>query len=421
MSHASRQSGARRLSRVLRVCALGSVLGAGALAFEARQTPVRQAVATVSVKDIAAIERARLLPAAEAFLKEQPVTVTASRSPRSAGGPHDFFSEGDYWWPDPENPDGPYIQRDGQTNPANFVEHRRAMVRLSTQVATLTSAYRLTGDERFAAHALTHLRAWFVTEATRMNPSLLYAQAIKGRATGRGTGIIDTVHLVEVARAAEHLSSAESMAPADVAAIRRWFADYLDWLTTHEYGIQERDAKNNHGTCWVMQVAAFARLTGNARILDDCRRRFRDVLVPSQVAEDGSFPLELKRTKPYGYSIFNLDAFAVICQLLSTPGDDLWAWTTADGRGMRRAMAWLYPYLANKTTWPAARDVMYFDEWPVRQPSLLFAGLVYREDAYLRLWASLNGSPTTEEVIRNLPVRHPMLWIEASRPPAPKK
>ena len=34
-----------------------------------------------------------------------------------------------------------------------------------------------------------------------MNPHLLYAQAIKGRFTGRSIGIIDTLHLVEVARA----------------------------------------------------------------------------------------------------------------------------------------------------------------------------------------------------------------------------
>ena len=51
--------------------------------------------------------------------------MTAAHSPRSAGGLHDFFSEGDYWWPDPKNPDGPYIQRDGMTNPDNFVEHRQ--------------------------------------------------------------------------------------------------------------------------------------------------------------------------------------------------------------------------------------------------------------------------------------------------------
>ncbi len=110
------------------------------------------------------------------------------------------------------------------------------------------------------------------------------------------------------------------------------------------YWISERDAKNNHGTCWVLQVAAFAHLTRDEKRLDECRRRFKEVLVPGQMAADGSFPLELKRTKPYGYSIFNLDAFATICRILSTEGDNLWAWTTPDGRGMRRAMAFLFPY-----------------------------------------------------------------------------
>ena len=167
----------------------------------------RQAAQATPAKafGLIAIERARLLPSAEAFLKDAPVTVTASRSPRSAGGPHDFFSEADYWWPDPKNPDGPYLQRDGMSNPDNFVEHRRAMIRFSTHVSTLTSAYLLTRDERFATHAMSHLRAWFLDEGTRMNPSLLFAQAIKGRATGRGTGLIDTIHLVEVARSAQRL------------------------------------------------------------------------------------------------------------------------------------------------------------------------------------------------------------------------
>jgi hypothetical protein len=380
---------------------------------EAQPVPAGQRTERLSIAPYITLERAQLLPLAEATLKELPVTVTASRSPRSAGGPHDFFSEGDYWWPDPANPDGPYLQRDGQTNPANFVEHRRAMIRLCTLVATLASAYQATGDERFAAGALTHLRAWFIDPATRMNSSLLYAQAIKGRSTGRGTGIIDTVHLVEVARSAGHLLRSKSATGGDAAGVRKWFADYLTWLTTHEYGIQERDAKNNHGTCWVMQVAAFADLTGNAKLLDDCRRRFKDILVPGQMAADGSFPLELKRTKPYGYSIFNLDAFATICQILSTSDDNLWTWSMADGRGMRKGMAFLYPFLKDKSAWPGGRDVMYFDEWPVRQPSLFFAGIAYQEPAYLELWASLNGSPATEEVVRNLPVRHPTLWVES--------
>ncbi len=90
--------------------------------------------------DVAA-ERTRVVTAADQYVKEAPVTVTASRSPRSAGGPHDFFSEGDYWWPDPDHPDGPYIQRDGMTNPANFVEHRRALMH-----ETFSSGSRCSGS-----------------------------------------------------------------------------------------------------------------------------------------------------------------------------------------------------------------------------------------------------------------------------------
>mgnify|MGYP003693640381 CR=1 FL=1 len=96
------------------------------------------------------------------YLSEQPITITASHSPRSAGGLHDYFSEGDYWWPDPQNPGGPYIQRDGMSNPDNFNDHRRALMRFSMQVLALAAAWLITRDDRYAKHAATHLRAWFI-------------------------------------------------------------------------------------------------------------------------------------------------------------------------------------------------------------------------------------------------------------------
>ena len=99
--------------------------------------------------DLAAIERTRVLKAANRYLGEAPVTVTAAGSPRSAGGKHDFFSEGDYWWPDPAKTNGlPYLQRDGLTNPANFNQHRLALRRLRDAVAALGAAGRITGDDR---------------------------------------------------------------------------------------------------------------------------------------------------------------------------------------------------------------------------------------------------------------------------------
>ncbi len=357
--------------------------------------------------DLAAIERPRVLKAASGYLDAEPVTVTASHSPRSAGGLHDFFSEGDYWWPDPAHPDGPYIQRDGMSNPDNFVAHRRAMVRLSLIVPALAAAYKLTREEKYAAAAARHLRAWFLDGATRMNPNLLYAQAIHGRATGRGTGIIDTLHLVEVARAAGQLD----LPAADLDGIRNWFAAYTAWMATHPYGIAERDAKNNHATAWAAQVAAFAQFTGDRRTMDDCRVRLKTILIPGQMGEDGSFPQELRRTKPYGYSLFNLDVMSILVQTLTTPPDNLWTWRLPDGRGMAKAVAWMYPFLLDKKKWPKPPDVMYDREWPVRQPCLLFAGLALDRGEYLDLWKRLNPDPTVEEVIRNFPVRQPLLWV----------
>ena len=170
------------------------------------------------------------------------------------------------------------------SNPANFADHRRALMRLSVQVPALVAAWQLTRKAPYAARAADHLRAWFITPDTRMTPNLQFAQAIHGRVTGRGTGIIDTIHLVEVARAVERLEGAPGWTAEDDRGVRRWFAEYLDWITTHSYGISERDAKNNHATCWVMQVAAFARLTNKAGLLADARRRFTAIIVPNQMA-----------------------------------------------------------------------------------------------------------------------------------------
>jgi hypothetical protein len=361
------------------------------------------------------IEKPRVLNKALAYLDMAPVTVTATRAQRSTGGVHDFYSEGDYWWPDPENPDGPYVRRDGMSNPDNFVAHRRAMVRLSEIIGTLASAYLVTGESRYASHALEHLNAWFVDESTMMNPSLLYGQAIKGRHKGRSIGIIDTIHLVEVARGAKILGDSEAIPVQDFENIKHWFSEYLDWLTTHPYGQRERVHPNNHGVCWSMQVAAFADLAGRETELEWIRKQFKTVYLAEMMAEDGSFPAELARTKPYGYSLFVLDAMAGVAQIASTEQDNLWNYQLADGRSLRKGVAFLYPYMEDKSTWPHRKDVLLWDQWPVRHPSLLFAGLHFSEADYLELWKRLEPDPTTPEVIRNLPMRHPLLWLSPGK------
>lgn len=382
--------------------------------------------------DLATAERPRLVQAAEISARVEPKTIVAARNPRSAGGLHDFSSEGDYWWPDPKNPDAPYVQRDGLTNPDNFVAHRQYLLSFVRDFGILSAAYKVTREERYAAAAVKHLRAWFVDPATKMNPNLLYSQAIKGRSTGRSIGVIDTVHLAEVALGVEALRGAKSFAKADEAAVTGWFRDYLTWITTHPYGVDESNAKNNHGTCWTLQAACFARLVGDKAVLADCCRRLTEIHLPSQMATDGSFPQEVARTKPYGYSLFNLDVMTAVAVVLSRPGDDLMNFKLADGRSLVRGVEWIAPFVADKNLWlktvrkpasPTAAqadskdtaaikpDVMYWDNWPVRHPALIFGALAAGRSDWAEVWKRLDPDPTVEEVRRNLPVRQPVLWV----------
>ncbi|HEX5170338.1 MAG TPA: alginate lyase family protein [Cyclobacteriaceae bacterium] len=367
--------------------------------------------AAQSFSDVSDVLRDHILAEAEWAMTASPRTITSSGCSRSAGGKHDFYSEGDYWWPDPQHPGGPYIQRDGITNPDNFVDHRKALIRLSRIVGALASAYRLTGDDQYAARAFAHLNAWFVDTTTRMNPSLLYAQAISGRVTGRGIGIIDTIHLMEVAQGTRVIEASPLADQRIVGEVKHWFDQYLQWLLTHPYSRDEMNATNNHGTCWVMQVASFARLTASDSILRICRDRYKEIILPNQMATDGSFPRELGRTKPYGYSLFNLDAMAMVCQILSDDKNDLWNVQTADGKNIRKGIDFMYPFVRDKQAWPYAHDVMYWDNWPVAHPFLIMGAAHFGKREWFETWKSLDHDPKVDEVLRNLPIRNPLIWL----------
>jgi hypothetical protein len=364
---------------------------------------------------VAQTDRARILRAANEVVGLAPQTITAFRSERSPGGLHDFFSQADYFWPDPKNPDGPYVNRDGQSNPANFNDHRKAMIGLSVRMPTLTAAWLLTRDQKFAVRACDHLRAWFITPDTRMNPNLEFSQGVHGVSTGRSYGIIDTLHLVEVARAASHVATSH-LSRAEVIALKGWFRSYLEWMQTSDKGKKERDALNNHATCWALQAAEFARLIGDDDTRKQLSRLYIDVLLPGQMGTDGSFPKELERTKPYSYSIFNFDTITMLCWSLTEAGalgvgQDLLRYAAPDGRGVCKAAQFLYPYLKNKGKWPYRKDVEHFDALPVRSPGLLFAGLACDRKEYVELWKSLNPDPVDPEIIRNFPIRQPLLWV----------
>jgi alpha-galactosidase len=78
---------------------------------------------------------------------------------------------------------------------------------------------------------------------------------------------------------------------------------------------------------------------------------------------------------------------------------------------MRQAMAYLYPFLKDKSQWSLKPDVQAWDGWPAREPCLLFAGLALDENKYLDLWQKLPADPADPEVRRNIAVTQPLLWL----------
>lgn len=348
---------------------------------------------------------------AEKALKEPIPHITDIHPKNSEGGSHDYYSNGDYWWPNPNTEDGlPYVQRDGETNPDNFFGHRILLRHMRTNTVFLTAAWELTGDGQYAGRAVQILKEYFLDEETKMNPNLDYAQAIPRVCRGRGIGIIDTLHLADVVFAAEKLWSMGAMETCIYVGLQGWFAEYLGWMLTSKNGMDEMNTTNNHSVCFFVQAAAFALFTDNGRIADFCREQYKHVLL-RQMAADGSFPRELDRTKPYSYSIFVMDNMVTLCHLLSKPDDNLWEYRTESGQGILRGLEFMTPYILDKSSWPYKPDVMHYDAFPARTSFMAFAGWTLGDETLLIIFENLPTESLDEEARRNIAVRQPMLWV----------
>ena len=383
----------------------------------ARATAAHPAPSRYRWEDVGQLDRVRIARAADAALGMAPVTIVKTASSLSPGNVNDYYSNGDYWWPNPATVNGlPFVRRDGQSNPGNFNDHRLAVRALRDAVAALAGAALISKSGPAAQAYLEKiaqlLAVFFVHPNTRMNPHLQYAQAIPGVSQGRGIGIIDTLHLIEIPVALEAIAGMPGFPAPVFSAVQDWFRTYLQWLISSTHGQEEAKERNNHSVAYWLQVAVFARFTHDKERMAQAAEQFKRNFIGAQMALDGSFPEELKRTKPYAYSLFQLDNLATLCQVLSTPEENLWNFKLPDGRSMEKGIGFLAPYMANKSQWPYAPDVQAWQYWPMRQSALLFGGNAYFRSDLLQLWTHLQPDSTDDEVQRNIAITQPMLWLK---------
>jgi hypothetical protein len=112
----------------------------------------------------------------------------------------------------------------------------------------------------------------------------------------------------------------------------------------------------------------------------------------------------------------NLDMMAGVCHLLSTRLDSIWNYSLQDGPGMRAAIAFHFPFIADRSSWPYRADRDHFKELPARRASLLLSARAYERPEYAALWKTLPADPPTPAILRTLPIHQPLLWV---RQPAP--
>jgi Alginate lyase len=337
------------------------LFGAAAVTAAAERPPSLLLIDSKSgglMRDFAKRDRAPLIDklATEA-LRAGPWSVTYHRPSglNVNAGPNDYVSEGPYWWPDPKNPAGPYIRKDGQRNPGRFMGNRDDLGKMTEAVLALGMGAFLLGKAGCADHANRVLSVWFVEPKTRMNPDLEHGQMVRGVNTGRGTGIIDTVSLVYAAQGVALLEAASGSAAGLDAAVaqgvRRWYGEYLKWLNTSKDGLDEKSSGNNHATWWTAQAATYAAFTGDAAAQQMCWDHYRNYLVPTEIQANGSCPREEERTDSLSYSSMNLDAFATVCRLAQMAGVDLWHFRAGKGAGVEKSFAYLMPYVAQPDKW----------------------------------------------------------------------
>lgn len=291
---------------------------------------------------------------ADEALTQGPFSVMDKTQNPPSGDKHDYMSQGPYWWPDPKKPDGlPYIRRDGEVNPESrgFTDHQYLGQLLSLS-ETLGKAWYFLGEEKYAAHAATLIRTWFLDEATRMNPHLNYGQAIPGRTEGRGIGIIETRSIGLVIDAISLIRNSGHWSDADESGMQAWCRAYLDWLLNSPHGRDEAIQHNNHGTWYDVQAAALALYTGQPEIATELAELAKTRRLDTHIAADGGQPHEIARTRSWDYSTMNLWGLFQIARVAAQVDADLWHYPDAAGSKLRKGLDYLLPHALGAQAWP---------------------------------------------------------------------
>lgn len=286
----------------------------------------------------------QLLVNAEALLKVNNVSVMDKALTPPSKNKHDYLSLNRYFWPNPATKDSlPWILKDGKVNPYSQTSNvdRKRLQFLGDALYKLSLAYELSGKEAYAEKGISMMATWFLEGATYMNPNLKHAQIVPGNVSAQRSGILDgQVMASKIIDAITIFSKSEYWNPKNTIYINRWFEEYLLWLTTSKIGKHGAKQINNHASWYYFQTAAIALHLGQNEIVEAAIKQIK-ILIPKQFNKEGRQVFEVHRTKPFAYSIFNLEGLVRLCMIAEKKGVNLLSFQTKEGKSIAAGIRYL--------------------------------------------------------------------------------
>ena len=293
----------------------------------------------------------RLLPAlrvcADEALQRGPYSVVYKSEPSPTKDPQDYYHPAPYFWPrkyfgswlPAKRRDGLRVPGTRLYEPESDRYDRTRLQRLFDDTTILALAWSVTADDRYAKHAIRLVATWFVNSETRMNPHLNCAQVRpgRGRKQGRQSGVIEFKDVYFFLDAVRLLQSHSEWTKSLNQAFQGWMREYCDWLLHNRQGRAESASRNNHGTCYDLQLGSIAAFLGAKDALDPLLNGLEQRL-REQFTEKGFQHLEASRTQTQHYFAFNLQCWLNLTGLTQALGVDLWQLSMDVKRPLERAL-----------------------------------------------------------------------------------
>lgn len=244
---------------------------------------------------------------ANQIIKSTPVSVTDKTTTRS-GNPHNYESLSIYWWPDPQNPRGPYVARDGEWNPEYKLYDFPRLQQLLDNLHNTSQAYLQTKEKKYYDYYCNQLDTWFINDDTYMLPNFDYCQFIPGKNNGKGNpqGLIDAYNFNQIIDEIEVVNSVSAIGSKRIKALKKWFYSFAQWTEKSPNGKYASKYKNNQAIAYettLYHIYIFTSRPSKARkhaLL--CFQHIKE-----QIDDEGRQPQELRRAKPLFYSTYNME------------------------------------------------------------------------------------------------------------------